>query len=440
MIKDVSNIGLSYLTRSPIRKRKEVEKLGITSENFHLFVNTTPSRLVQDVLIYTDVNPSYNHSRALITAVDNNNIDAVRLLLKDGRVAVSARSFLVFKIAIKKNHIEIFYLLKKYAKSLFAFNIINKEEFYEVITRSICTYERIEMLDDNEIIPDLIDLEWFEPIFIKYDPRKQLFLDTLVANYGLTYSDQMVHVSTVGTVDVLEYVMNRFLNDENNDILTEDAIDSMLFRATFYILPDNVKFLLDFSNNIDVEEIIDAITETKRGKDLYDRSDEEKTNDLKRIIDIVEHSGKINLWVPEFVDKLITLLNDLDFNNIYIINAFSEFLTNSEHLIRILDILGDDEEKINTFLQSAYIKSEDLIELLGYLKNNNDEARLMRFQDKLVIAALLKLKNFNIDIINEAADRINFILQSDAMRLLVRNIVKSIIQSKQSWNDYYEDV
>lgn len=436
MIKDVSNIGLSYLTRSPIRKRKEVEKLGITNENFHLFVNTLPSRLVQDVLIYTSVDPSYNHSRALITAVDNNNIDSVKVLLKDGRVSVSARSFIVFKIAIKKNHIEIFYLLKKYAKSLFALNIINKDEFYEAITRSICTYERIEMLNDNERIIENMDLEWFEPILIKYDSRKQLFLDTLVANYGLTYSDQMIHVSTVGTIDVLDYVMNRFLNDENNDILAEDAIDSMLFRATFYILPDNVKFLLDFSDNIDIEEIINGITETKRGKDLYDRSDEEKTNDLKRIIDIVEHSGKLDLWVPELVDKLITLLNDLDFNNIYIINAFSEFLTNSEHLIRILDILGNNTEKLNSFLQSAYIKSEDLIELLKYLKNNNGEDRLMYLQDKLVIAALLKLKNFNIDIINEAADRINFILYSDEMRLLVRNIVKSIIQSKR----YYEDV
>lgn len=113
---DISNPGMMYLTRNPKTIMEIMNQLNVTNDNFERLCKTQSALIIKDILKYVPtINPHYNNSKALISAVQFNKHATVEILIKDGRVDPMSLNFTAIKIAIKNNNKRIFKLLKEYA-------------------------------------------------------------------------------------------------------------------------------------------------------------------------------------------------------------------------------------------------------------------------------------------------------------------------------------
>lgn len=309
------SIGMMYMLKNADRSRKEMNKLGsLVDTQFHVLCKIGSYRLIEDVMKYLHVNPRSDHSRCLISAVEGGKMKNVVALIKDNRINPTSLKYSAIKEAIKRNHVEIFYLLRQHI-----INYINEQDnddelirFYEMYIMLLCKYEKTEMLriTHQEVVDSNINIfksSLLENFFITYDDTKKQFLDTIIENYELNHND-ILFVSSYDSIEGLEYAMKFYQSKEN--IIDADIIKNCLNTATERVLPLNVKFLLDFSTETTLHphSLGRFGLEFVGQKCISERNKLEKKKDFIKMVDILfSPESKINRYTRDLVLHLVKI-------------------------------------------------------------------------------------------------------------------------------------
>lgn len=361
MKNNLHDIGMMYMTRTPVQQNVEVSKLNITNNTFHLLCKTGNERQIKDALIYLNVDPSFNRSRSLVFAVRSGKLDNVKILLNDNRVDPTSLNFMAIGESVKNNHTDIFYLLKHHI--IFYMREHNKDMkcFYDAYLSLICEYERIDML--NMTHEDVIGIkfdhktQFLNIIFADYDDTKKHFLDTLIERCELRHISVFM-ASSESTIEGLEYGIRLCLEKEYN--IPQYIIDNCIGRAMGNILPDNVKRLLDFSgiitpNIYSVESILDFI-DIKRSK-------EEIIEDFIKLAEILfNNNPKINRWHKNLIKFIIQLsTSNMNYDKAIFNILFPYFFTKEG--IPIMKLLLKDEidiqDNFDTIVETMLYNAEN---------------------------------------------------------------------------------
>lgn len=361
MKNNLHDIGMMYMTRTPVQRNVEVSKLNITNESFHLLCKTGNVRQIKDVLIYLNVDPSFNRSRSLVFAVRSGKLDNVKILLNDNRNDPTSLNFMAIKESVKINHTDIFYLLKHHIILYMREHNSDMKCFYDAYLSLVCEYERIDMLNitHEDVVGIKFDhkTQFLNIIFADYDDSKKHFLDTLIKSCDIRHISVFM-ASSGSTIEGLEYGLCLCLEKEYN--IPQYIIDNCIGRAIRNILPDNVKRLLDFSgittpNIYSVKSILDFI-DIKRSK-------EEIIEDFIKLAEILFNDNpKINRWNKNLIKFLVQLSTspmnyDKDIFNI----LFPYFFTKEG--IPIMKLLLKDEidiqDNFDTIVETMLYNAEN---------------------------------------------------------------------------------
>lgn len=295
--------GMVYLSRDTNKIISFVKKLHPTNQTFYKICRDSSALLVEASLIYEDIDPSYNHSKSLISAVESNRIGNVRVLLNDGRVDASSLNYTALKIAIKNNNEDIFKLLKWYILNRFKETDVKNDEnvnntkrqlFYQVMIEEIIQHNRINMIEFNSE-KENFDIRWFPyksltDLFNSYNPSKQDLLDTIYYIFNLNVKNLAIEAATSASEEGLGYTLllyRRINGDSQFPILVE-----LLYNySVLNIRPENILYLLSlnipFSLNGTFKYIAHSNIETSNDNKLFIRTKEEKIEDMYKILDIV---------------------------------------------------------------------------------------------------------------------------------------------------------
>lgn len=308
-------IGMMYMLKNADRSRKEMNKLGsLVDTHFHVLCKIGSYRLIEDVMKYLHVDPSSDHSRCLILAVEGGKVENVMILIKDNRVDPTSLKYSAIKEAIKRNHIDIFYLLRQHIINYIKEqgNINELIRFYEMYIMLLCKYERTEMLQitHQEVVDSNINIfksSLLENFFITYDDTKKQFLDTIIKTHELNHRD-ILFVSSYGSIEGLEYAMKFYQSKEN--IIDADIIKNCLNNSTERVLPLNVKFLLDFSTKTTLHP--NSLGGFGLGfgdpKGIRERNKLEKKKDFIKMVHILFSSeSKINRYTRDLILHLVKI-------------------------------------------------------------------------------------------------------------------------------------
>lgn len=316
------NFGIMYLSRDTNKIMSFVKKCNPTNQTFYKVCRDSSSLLVEASLIYEDIDPSYNHSRSLISAVESNRLGNVRVLLNDGRIDPSGLNYTALKIAIKNNNEDIFKLLKYYILNRFKEtdvknerddNSIKRQFFYQVMIEEIIQHNRINMIEFNSE-KENFDVRWFPynsltELFNSYTPRKKDLLDSIYSTFDLEVTNLAELAASSISDEGLEYILLLYKEVEGDSKLPT-LIQLLYSYSVINIRPENVLYLLSlnipFSLNKTVKYVEKANITTSDKNSLFGRTNEEKIEDMYKILDIV-FNNKTLFSDEEIVYDLISL-------------------------------------------------------------------------------------------------------------------------------------
>lgn len=397
---------MMYMTTSASRREQEIKKLNVNNDNFHLLCKLGNERQIYDALIYLDIiNPTINHSRCLISAVEKGKYENVKVLIKDGRVNPISKRFMAMKEAIKRGYVNIVNLLI----GSYTLNYVKREtaeiqeDFYNTYLKEVCKYERVAMLN---VTREFINNAHFEisslySFFSQYDSSKKHFLDTIIGICKFDCIDILSDMSSFGSKEGLLYAIS--LCKDKGRVLTQDIIDDCLHDSINSVFPENVKVLLELSNISTLSCTFLMIVDFSLKSDIHKRTHVELIEDCKYTIELLLNSTKVNIWNQTFIATLIHLSPSA-----LILDILSPYFFTKENLLRVINLMLNTPS-INKLFKISSIQVDDLYYVLEHFHFDNENTfNLIR---KEVIRNIF-IKTDNSDYF-ETSIRINKLIQGN---------------------------
>lgn len=285
--------------------------INITNEEFIQYCKNGDVFKVKQALQYSTIDPSYNHSRALLEAVKYNHKNIVILLVEDGRVDVMCYTGAALRISLSKGYDDIFKYLFKNVNE-----IIDRDILLDLYFLSV-KYLKLDVVNIllplivipihlsvgnyiTKIMSQVIRDDDVEPISLLIDT----FPDNIKGNSYLI--NLLIKCAFTGAINIMKLLLHKniiYLEDIEFKNVLIAAISGARWKSLEYILSiieiPTIRTYFSFAFNFN-EDKLSILDEDET------RSHEELQDDIIKMFVVLIRDGR--LGTPNIKEKVLDSL------------------------------------------------------------------------------------------------------------------------------------